>query len=265
MSVERLFERVLELEAKFGLEAGDGAYSDRLLALLDALEEEIEAGGAVEWPDEMMAPTAIEDTSDADGLGGQLAKLQAMMGESEEAVPETKSETVEEAVSTIETSLSAENGDFETYQEKVRGTNINEATLLATDYLNHFNEIVMTLEMVPMMPEILEEAKEWKPKSYQQHFLDSGFSDKELAVEAYNHVPSRFKDPFELTISQMDQLVAATIDRLEKGLAEGATELVQEAASTNSKIIQRLIDVASGIIHGSESTMDQGEIDSYLH
>ena len=41
----------------------------------------------------------------------------------------------------------------------VRGKNINETTLLATDYLNHFNEIIMVLELVPDMPECLEEAQ----------------------------------------------------------------------------------------------------------
>ncbi len=32
---------------------------------------------------------------------------------------------------------------FLQWRDKVRGTNISEKTLLATDYLNHFNEIVM--------------------------------------------------------------------------------------------------------------------------
>ena len=117
----------------------------------------------------------------------------------------------------------AERADFDAWQEQVRGTNINEATLLATDYLNHFNEIVMTLEMVPMMPEILEEAKEWQPKSYKDHFRDSTIADKDLAVEAYDHVPAAFRDPFETTVSQLDNLVAATIQRLEKQLEAGET------------------------------------------
>ena len=30
-----------------------------------------------------------------------------------------------------------------------KGTNVNEETLLTTDYLNHFNEIIMLLEIVP--------------------------------------------------------------------------------------------------------------------
>ena len=36
-------------------------------------------------------------------------------------------------------------GEFLAMQDKVRGSNIDETTLLATDYLNHFNEIVVLL------------------------------------------------------------------------------------------------------------------------
>ena len=63
--------------------------------------------------------------------------------------------------------------DTDALRVRVRGTNINEQTLLATDFLNHFNGIVMTLEMVSDMPELLEEAKAWQPKTYQDHFRDS--------------------------------------------------------------------------------------------
>ena len=63
------------------------------------------------------------------------------------------------------------------YRARIKGTNIDERTLLATDYLNHFNEIVMLLELVPDLPDCLEDAKEWRPKSYAEHFRDSGFVD----------------------------------------------------------------------------------------
>jgi hypothetical protein len=155
----------------------------------------------------------------------------------------------------------AEIEDFLAYQEKVRDTNINEQTLLATDYLNHFNEIVMTLEMIPDMPELLEDAREWQPKGYQAHLLDSTFSDRELAAEAYNHVPGKFRDPFEQTIAQIDSLIATTIDRLEGDLAQGNMDLVRENATALSRVIQRLMDVAGGIINGSAKTMEQSEID----
>jgi hypothetical protein len=151
--------------------------------------------------------------------------------------------------------------DFLAFQEKVRDTNINELTLLATDYLNHFNEIVMTLEMIPDMPELLEDAKEWQPKGYQEHMLESTFSDRELAAEAYNHVPNKFRAPFEQTVSQIDNLIATTIDRIEGDLAQGNMDLVRENATALSRIIQQLMDVAGGIINGSAKTMEQSEID----
>jgi len=40
----------------------------------------------------------------------------------------------------------------------VADTNVNNNTFLETDYLNHFNEIVMLV--VSDMPDILEDAKE---------------------------------------------------------------------------------------------------------
>ena len=74
---------------------------------------------------------------------------------------------------------------LETVRQKVRGTNINEQTLLATDYLNHLNEPIMLFEMLADVPELLDELAEWQPKSYVEHFTDSAFSDKDLAIEAY--------------------------------------------------------------------------------
>ena len=149
-------------------------------------------------------------------------------------------------------------------QEKVRGTNINEQTLLATDYLNHFNEIIMTLEMIPDMPELLEEAKEWHPKTYQEHFQGSGVADKDLAVEVYEYAPERFRRPFEETIGQMNRLVSNCIGRIETGIDAGDSELVRVNAVATSRLLQRLMDHASANIHGSESTMEQTEIDAFL-
>ena len=43
------------------------------------------------------------------------------------------------------------------WAERLQGTNINTSKLLATDYLNHFNEVIMLIEMVPDMPDIIED------------------------------------------------------------------------------------------------------------
>lgn len=153
---------------------------------------------------------------------------------------------------------------FLAFRARVVGTNIDEKTLLATDYLNHFNEIVMLLEMVPDMPEILEEAKAWQPKSYCDHFRDSTFHDRDLAVEAYAAVPSRFRQPFEETIEHMNRLVAQALEHLEDTMGTGDNELLRAKATAVSRALQRLMDVASAIIHGSSVAMAQDEIDALL-
>jgi len=78
--------------------------------------------------------------------------------------------------------------------------NINEKMLLATDYLNHFNEFVMVLDLIPNMPDCLEDAEAWQPKHYQDHFRDSAFSAKELAIMAYDHSPAEYRDQFETLV-----------------------------------------------------------------
>lgn len=148
--------------------------------------------------------------------------------------------------------------------ERAIGTNVNEQTLLATDYLNHFNEVIMLLEMIPDMPEMLEDAQEWQPKLYKDHFQESSIADKELAIEAYDVVPSIYKYPFEQTIAQLDNLVVSTTDRIEQDLNDGNVDLARENAKTMSRQLQRLVDVAGGIIHGSEKGMEQSEIDILL-
>jgi galactitol-specific phosphotransferase system IIB component len=77
-------------------------------------------------------------------------------------------------------------------------------------------------------------------------------------------VPERFKRPFEQTIGQIDRLIEAAVRRLDEISASGDAEHLRITSSDYSRNIQRLMDFASGIIHGSENTMDQNEIDHLL-
>lgn len=156
--------------------------------------------------------------------------------------------------------------DFEAWRARVRGTNISEKTLLATDYLNHFNEIVMLIEMIPDMPDMLDECLLWQPKSYQEHFRDSGFSDKELAIEAYDHVPSKFRSPFEASIKLMTHVVRATLDRLGQDITgEVEAEKLRIDSANSADMIHRIIQTMNGIIHGAAHVMEQDEIDAFLN
>ncbi len=149
-------------------------------------------------------------------------------------------------------------------KSRVAGANINIDTFLATDYLNHFNEIVMLLDMIPDMPDILDEAKIWQPKSYTQHFADSGLSDSDLTIEAYENAPAVFREPFDETIERMNKVVLKNIEIIEAAIDGGRPEELAVAAAAATRLLQRLIDVAAAIIHGDTPNLDQSEIDNLL-
>jgi hypothetical protein len=160
--------------------------------------------------------------------------------------------------------VSEDSEAYHVLSAKAQGTNIDPLTLLATDYLNHFNEIVMILELIPDMPECLEDAKEWKPKSYQDHFKDSQFRDKDLAVEAYDHVPRRYKEPFDDLVLQMNKMVPWGLKRIAEALLSGDPERQRLTCTDVSRRLQKMIDICSAIIHGSTRRLDQSEIDGFL-
>src|ERR1700742_133491 len=96
--------------------------------------------------------------------------------------------------------------------ERARGSNVNPKSLLATDYLNHVNEIVMLFDLVPDAPECLDDCRAWAPKSYQDHFRESSIADRDLAMEAYEHAPQAFRQPFDQLVTEMNRLVGISIE-----------------------------------------------------
>ena len=151
-----------------------------------------------------------------------------------------------------------------TYRLLVRGKNINQNTLLATDYLNHFNEIIMLLEMVPSMPECFEDAAEWRPKSYPDHFRDSCFSDAELAILAYENAPANYRQAFDATIAQMDRLVLEAMPRIKALIEAGDEGPLQLGIDSVTRKLESFVDVASSIINGNMDTLDQAQIDQVM-
>jgi hypothetical protein len=152
---------------------------------------------------------------------------------------------------------------FLAYSARVEGTNIHPQTLLATDYLNHFNEIVMLLEMIPDMPDCYEEARAWAPKAYQDHFRDSQIRDRDLAIEVYDSVPLRYRRPFEEIIGQMNCLVASSLDHIESCL-NGDPQELRLVCTDASHNLQKLMDLTSAVIHGSTQVFDQAGVDGLL-
>src|SRR5260221_11484973 len=92
---------------------------------------------------------------------------------------------------------------------RLRAANINPRTGLATDYLNHFNEAIMLLEMIPDMPECAEDFLDWYPMSYAEHFTASTFKARDLAIEAYEAADAHIRTEFDNITSTMTPILTA--------------------------------------------------------
>ena len=131
--------------------------------------------------------------------------------------------------------------------EQLAKANINPATGLATDYLNHFNEAIMLLDLVATVPECLPDLMAWHAMSYQEHFIASRFKDRDLAVAAYQAADPAARAELEQLADAMTEILLATRDAM---MREGcAVETAAEASKAAEKL-RALVAQAGAVING---------------
>jgi hypothetical protein len=132
--------------------------------------------------------------------------------------------------------------------------NINPATGLATDYLNHFNEAIMLLEMVPSMPECADDFLDWQPMSYIEHFTVSTFKRRDLAVAAYETADTMTRTRFDEACARMHAILMAVRDGMQMSRQDSTRIRLAEQAT---RWLKPLVAQAGGIINGIERTDTQ--------
>jgi hypothetical protein len=136
----------------------------------------------------------------------------------------------------------------------LKAANINPRTGLATDYLNHFNEAIMLLEMIPDMPECATDFLEWRPLSYAEHFIASNFKARDLAIEAYETADPEIRAEFDHMTETMTNILTA--------VSQAMREVEQD--STRAKLavqalswLKELVQATGGVINaGNEANVD---------
>jgi hypothetical protein len=128
-------------------------------------------------------------------------------------------------------------------------TNINSYTGLATDYLNHFNEAIMLLEMLPEMPECMDDLLAWEPASYCEHFITAKFKDRDLAIAAYDCADPARRQRLDSVAKTMNEILLATRDVLRQEL-HGATGA--KIANLAVRWLKPLVARAGAIINGTD-------------
>jgi hypothetical protein len=147
---------------------------------------------------------------------------------------------------------------------RLRAANINPATGLATDYLNHYNEIAMSVASLADIPEMRDEVLGWRPVGYPAHFLRTRYADQGLVIAGYIAAPRHVKAQFLAARAALDARLVALQARLAAG--DGSPGKLGAEANAIFADIARL----GGIINGGRSasllerSAEQDLVDSFF-
>ena len=138
-------------------------------------------------------------------------------------------------------------GDAAARAALLKAANINPRTGLATDYLNHFNEAIMLLEMIPDMPECADDFLTWHPLSYAEHFTASNFKARDLAILAYDTADPKIRTAFDDVTSALTSILSAVSDALRQAKHDTTRAILAEQATG---WVKPLVMQTAGIING---------------
>jgi hypothetical protein len=136
---------------------------------------------------------------------------------------------------------------------------INLATGFSTDYLNHFTEAVMALEMVPAMPDCLPDLEAWKPKTYCEHFASSRFSNRDTLIKAYWDADPKARHDLDALSQMLNAALEIARDAMvARFWAPGAADFASQAVAELKPLIARM----SAITNGTAIDAEHGHSDA---
>lgn len=150
------------------------------------------------------------------------------------------------------------------FRSHIPGTNINESTLLASDYLNHFHELVMLLEAVASEPDdFAEDLAAWRPITYEEHFTSSGFRDKNLAIAAYRRAPEDIRRAFDDAVARLHAEAGSLVESVHIELRADNRESLSQLCHEGSMRLRTLIEAANAIAIGETGGAHNGADKGY--
>jgi hypothetical protein len=127
--------------------------------------------------------------------------------------------------------------------------NVNPQTGFATDYLNHFNEAIMLLELLAEMPDCREDFFAWQPRNYGQHFAASNFKYRDIAIAAYADANPELRQKLDTLADTMNKILMATREVMRHDLSHGTASAV---AGLAAGWIKPLVARAGAVINGTQ-------------
>jgi hypothetical protein len=148
---------------------------------------------------------------------------------------------------------------------RLASANVNLATGLATDYLNHFNEAIMLLEMVANCPDCLADFNSWRRLSYREHFQNSRFAGRDLAIAAYEAADPVARANLETLAATMTNVIEQTRATMTAGLPpQAAAALADRAAAWLKVLVARAGAIINGDVNLTHGEAPQASTDRLM-
>lgn len=102
---------------------------------------------------------------------------------------------------------------------------------LSNDYLNHYSEVLMLIEMAAGDPAIGADLADWQPVDYRTYFGASELRRASAALAAYDALPDERRAAFEKLVAAMDALATIAVFALQPPSAPETAPVVVEATA----------------------------------
>ena len=135
-----------------------------------------------------------------------------------------------------------------------------EATDLSNDYLNHYSEALMLIELASVDPAIGADLASWRALDYRAYFSTSPLRRAPSALAAYDALPRARQAAFEELTDAMDTLTRMAILALRPPCDPPNAAAVAEAAGPP---FRHLINRAANFLNsGGQDTARAGEVEA---
>jgi signal transduction histidine kinase len=118
--------------------------------------------------------------------------------------------------------------------------NINPVTRLSTDYLNHFTEALMALEMAADIPECLDDLRAWGPKTYAEHFAQSRFKNRNMIIDLYETAEPALRREVERLSDTINRMLSAA-----RAAATGQADVAEVARHATAAVRSLIAELAA--------------------
>ncbi|GGK24301.1 hypothetical protein [Salinarimonas ramus] len=131
---------------------------------------------------------------------------------------------------------------------------------LSNDYLNHYSEVLMLVELAAQDPDAVDDLAAWRPVDYPTYFGASHLRRAPAARAAYEALPDERRAAFEALTRAMDNLSTTAIRALRPPCEPDDAAHVAEVTGP---ALRRLIARASAFLNsGGRELPDEAEVEA---